>query len=502
MGSEMNQPLSYELLLKQILLYAPGKILPAIISLTFAAIFTRIFSTEAYGLYSLLLGTSVLLTAVLSQWLQQATNRYLPSVDTKESLLISLTTIGLGNLCIVITTFILLVPTLLVTLEIGIIGIESYLAITLFVITGSLFGSLGVVLQAMMKVRHYTVYNILKEVLRLSISIIIVLLIHKEPSSLIWAAGASGIVLIPFMWKLNNMPSPKIFFNIKFLKDEIWSELKKYFAYGLPLTGWFISAVMLNVGDRYIIQFYRGSAEVGIYSASYYLIQSSASLVAVPVLLAAHPFLMRAWKKQDVAQASKWLGIITTKYMKLCGYLTGVVYLFSKEIASILLGNNFYDGYQIMPIVFLGACFWQIGMYTHKPLEFHEKTKIMLYIGIIVSIINIGLNFILIPDYGYIAAAYTTLISYILYCVITSYIGMKYLRWSVNTKEVVTSILLQVLFFSVLNYLKDILHRFIGASLSYSIVVTIIIIGILYSFRTDLSKIANFNISLNRKILK
>ena len=88
--------------------------------------------------------------------------------------------------------------------------------------------------------------------------------------------------------------------------------------------------------------------------------------------------------------------------------------LLGPEVVLFFGGEKYYQSIEIMPAIILG-CF-MMGAYTlYVNVEFYEKKTIIISIMTIISaIFNFTTNYIFIPKYGYIAAAYTTLASYFL----------------------------------------------------------------------------------------
>ena len=71
----------------------------------------------------------------------------------------------------------------------------------------------------------------------------------------------------------------------------------------------------------------------------------------------------------------------------------------------------------LVPI--LGGCFFfGIGQFLMLPLLYERKTKFVAAVAVIGAVVNVALNLYLIPEYGAIAAAYTTLGSYLLTCLL------------------------------------------------------------------------------------
>ena len=99
-------------------------------------------------------------------------------------------------------------------------------------------------------------------------------------------------------------------------------------------------------------------------------------------------------------------------YLGVFSILIVGVLLLTPELMLIMGGNQYYSARFVMPPVIMGCVFqFAYGMYVN--LEIYEKKTIVISIGTIgAAVLNIVLNMIFIPKYGYLAAAYTTLVGY------------------------------------------------------------------------------------------
>lgn len=442
-------------MLKQIITYIPGTVLPLILSVLAAALFTRIFSAEEYGRFSLAISITALATTLSFQWLQQSINRYLPSEksiegrkEIKEIIVGSLFLILVSQLCLSgIILFFLLDSSF----------IHLAIASVLLIISMSLFVPLTVIFQAEMHAKRYTVYNLINASLKFLLGAGIVFFFYRKAGGLVLGYAFSYLILIPILWRSTELPSFLNIFDFQKLKSILFG-VKRFARYGIPMIGWFFASNILSVGDRYLIQFFRGSSEVGIYSANYSLIAGSISLITLPVQLAAHPFLMKAWSNDDRDETRKWLGLMIEWSITLGFILVGCIWLMSRDIAFLFLGPEFREGHKIMPVVVFGIIFWQLGTYAHKPLEFAEKTKLMMYCCLVSAALNIILNIIFLPKLGYVAAAYTTVISYLFYNLLVTIAGLKIVHWKVNIQILARNFILTMFGISVIWFLRQMLE--------------------------------------------
>ena len=186
--------------------------------------------------------------------------------------------------------------------------------------------------------------------------------------------------------------------------------------YNLPLVPHYLSQVLFNQTDKIMIQKLCGLSEAGIYS-----IANQIAWTVRLVLDALHSALMPWAFKRLKAENPEPIGK-RTLHVQCAVCAIGVVFsLFSPEIVYLFGGDKYMTAVYIVPPIASSAIF--VTLYTFFGyIEFYyEKTKIIMTSSIIVAVLNIVLNAIFIPVFGFIAAAYTTLASYIIYSLIHYY---------------------------------------------------------------------------------
>jgi O-antigen/teichoic acid export membrane protein len=427
-------------LLKQVMGFVPGALLPAVVTLGSTVIFTRIFGSEEFGRYTLAVSVATLLTTLAIQWVQQGTGRWLPGahasgegVRLKES--IGAIMIGAcAVLALLCSAAILLLGSRLPPVWRPMLWPGAAL-----VLGAALFEPLLVVFQSEMRARRYSAFKAIDVSLRLALGLALVLFATRAPQSLLWGNALAPLVLFPLLWRDARMP-PLRAVLARF--GSLGPDLRRIAGYGVPLVGWFVASYTLNVSDRYIIQLFRGAGEVGIYSANYSLAAGAGGLMTAPVLLAVHPLLMRAWDAGRPEVAQRWLGVIVEWFIVAGVLVVGVLALFSADVARLLLGPEFREGHLVLPIAMAGAVAWQLGLYAQKPLEFAGRVRTVLAISVVAAASNVAINLVMVPRFGYLAAAYATLASYSLYAVLAALAGRRVLRWAMRWKELAGTLLL------------------------------------------------------------
>jgi O-antigen/teichoic acid export membrane protein len=416
---------------KDTLAYVPAFLVPAAIAVLSAAIFTRLFKPAAYGQYALVVSTVNIVTLLLTSWVQQSTLRYRAHFldkgwqeDFDRNLIVLL-----GALTCTLLLLSLLVGPLLST-SLGSYRRFYWVGIGLGVVS-VWYSSLAVVLQADLLAVRYSQFSVTQAVLRFVLAVVWVSLIARDVIGLLWGTLlAQLILLVPLVRTLglHRVPLRSTDAAVPFGKF-----LRHLGSYGFPMIGWAVGAQLLNLLDRYLLQVFRGSAEVGIYSPNYDLVAAALGLVAAPLLIAAHPLIMKAAGEVDFdeKQLQTLIASYSRFYLLVAFPVAAFLGAFSREVAVVFLGPPFREAHAIIPIILLGLLAWQFSMYGHKGLEIRGRTRTMLCYVLVCVGANGVLNLFAIPRYGYLGAAVTTLFSFLLYPVLVYFGTRKSMAWHI-----------------------------------------------------------------------
>ena len=428
-------------LAKDTIAYIPAKFIPGAITVLSVAIFTRIFDPSNYGRYILVFTTATILIAVFSQWVTQSTLRYRAQYTVKGKLsvfnrnlfrILSLITICISFLVLCFYPFRQIFGTY-----------QQFLVISvLMLISGVWFGNLIVMYQADLRSSMFSIYTVINATIKFVLALALIFLFLKNISCILWGITLGFCIttfLMMFTFRQTNENVESTDTYDKNLPEKFIPFLKQFFVYGFPMTGWFLGAQLLSISDRYLLQIFRNSEEVGIYSSNYNLVASAMSLVSMPLLTAAHPLLMKAGaaitKKKEKIQE-----LITTfsRYFLIIAFpVMTYVLVLSKELTNIFLGAAYREGNAILPIILCGLLAWYFAMFGHKGLEFREKTNIMFIYVMICTVVKIALNLFLIPRYGYMAAAFAAMVCFFLYPILVYYGTKSDIKWNIPWASVV-----------------------------------------------------------------
>ncbi len=211
----------------------------------------------------------------------------------------------------------------------------------------------------------------------------------------------------------------------------------------LPLIPHAIAGWVVNLSDRIFIERFCSLEDLAIYSLGYQL------AMALEVLInsmnqAWLPFFYSNVSKSDQKKEIKksahffFLAVLTIGLL-LC--------LFSQEIIFISGKAEYESSTKIFPLIIFAYILYTIYFLSASTILYAKKTYVFPIITISAGLINIGLNILFIPRMGYIAAAYSTIISYFFMAVLSYLISLKYFKIPYQFLKIGVALLIAILLY-------------------------------------------------------
>ena len=169
----------------------------------------------------------------------------------------------------------------------------------------------------------------------------------------------------------------------------------------------------MTYSDRVIIGQLTNMSDVGIYSLAY-TVGMLLLVLHSAMSLSWEPIFMKRMNDGDLNAINS----ISFLYAKTVFYFGLFLILFSKPIISILAPSKYHSALDIVPIVVISYIVLFLYEQYSRFLRYYRKTYFNAIFTLIAAAVNIGLNYWLIPIYGYKVAAYTTLVSFVLLCIL------------------------------------------------------------------------------------
>jgi O-antigen/teichoic acid export membrane protein len=220
--------------------------------------------------------------------------------------------------------------------------------------------------------------------------------------------------------------------------------------------------------DRIAIKDLLGIDELGIYGVAYRF-AAVAFLVMVGFQQALSPLIFKYYtEKKTPSDISKIFNI----FIIFALFVTAGSILFSKELVVLFVTKAYYSTESLIAILVMAFLF--SNMFIFAPgIIIAKKTKLHAMINISAAIMNIILNYTLIPVFGLSGAAYATLISAASAFSLHIIFSYRYYPIPYHTKPILLSLLITLISgYGVLKMFDDI--EFV------SIIVKIIVLFLIF----------------------
>jgi O-antigen/teichoic acid export membrane protein len=212
--------------------------------------------------------------------------------------------------------------------------------------------------------------------------------------------------------------------------------MKQFLGYGFVLIFTSISANILTSSDRYLVQAFRGSREVGLYSVVYTLAIDAFTMILTALQLGAAPVIMQTYERDGEQATSELLSSITRYLLILLIPSTVGLYLLRERVIHVLTSAKYLPSATAVLPLALGIFFYNLAWIPTYAFYVKKRTKMTLVPIVTSALLNIGLNLFLIPKYGFVGAAWSTMIAYLVYLVIMTVMSERFMHWAFPARGV------------------------------------------------------------------
>ncbi len=445
-------------LFKHSAIYSFGNISGRIISFLLLPVYTRLLTTQEYGILAIITVFRSILQILVNLGSKSSVVKIFFEVDHKQERKEVIST-GFYSLLIISFSSILLLWFFREKLAFFFIDNPKFTYLFSFALLASFFYIIKTiplsVFRAQEKTVEYTIFAFLTLILGLLFNIVFVIVFRENIRGILKSAFLSEIIVF-------------LLILIPFSKNLVLKFKKKYLTqmltFGLPIVPSGLALWILTLLDRYFLKVFTSMDIVGIYSIGYKIASIMSMLVIVPFTMAWSPLMLKWYKEKN----AKELYANVYKYFSVAGFfLALIISLYSKEIIQIMTTPAYYTAYRIVPFIVLSHLFHGFYMIFAAGCTFARKTFYFPIATGVAALMNTVLNILLIPYYQMMGAAVATVISYLTMTVLMYIFSERYYHIPFNfintikigfvatmlsllglfiTENIVISILLKLLF--------------------------------------------------------
>lgn len=397
--------------------YTVGNILVKGINFLTIPLFSRLLSTEEFGVYNVFLSYDAILFVVigfaLHSSIRSANITFRGKIDEYTS---SITLVYLLNALILIAAVLLFGGFLsrLLSFE------RAILLLLILFSTGTAILTLyNERISLDYSYKQYLVVTLINSVGNVVLSLVLILTAFRSRRDLgrIVGSAVTAVGLMIFLLsRLYHKARPHCC-------REYW---RFGLRYSLPIVPHGISQVLLAQFDRIMIRDMVGDSAAGIYSLA-----GNLKLI-LTVITASVSTTWTTWFYGEMDKAGPT--VIRKRAVQLCGLFTiltvGVMALAPELI--LLLGGVQYDAgkYVAIPMALDGFILFLYNIIVVG--EYYTQKTVYIMLGTMTAaVLNLTLNYLFILRYGFIAAAYTTLFAYVCYLILHLIISRRAMGFSI-----------------------------------------------------------------------
>ena len=431
-------------------------------------------SVEDYGLYSLINTIINFSLIIIGLGIHRFNFKEIPGkkIKDKYEILKSTLIIQLAVGCLISIIFIFLLPFFLGELYSNII----YILIPLILISSidqEIIRFLGLIKLISLKV----IYSFVQKKLWLIPIMILYFYQNISLSTIYFSKLLSSLVALFFCFITLNKKALK--------KAEVNPiTMKKSFTFGINIILIDLGMYLLEMGDRFILEIFSSTQMLGYYSFAYKWVRIVYSLGTVFMYIM-QPYIAEAYNKEKVDNRFK----AVTRYINMSLKYTFVILIsgliyFSvnySELVSFLAKAEYLKSFNIMLILSLFPIFMSVSYFFQNILVLQSRNKAITKFYLHASLINLVINFLLVPLYNGIGAAIATVLAYF-YLLIRLISRTKYfnrlIKFRMLDSKKIGKLLLVFLFINIVGF--NIPFNIIFKSFIY------LFIFIIYSFYIEL----------------
>lgn len=387
-----------------------GKVFEYIVRFAFGILIARVIGVEQYGLYILGITVAAIATNIAMLGLQVGMVRFLPSAIREND---KPATRGILQICVgfpalfslVLATGLFLLASSIANLVFHDPRLIPILRIVCLLIPLDVLASMAYVITISFKQPKYSVIanNIIAPLSKLLLAAGFIAIGFSTKGVLVSQVIASAAAMVVLAYYVNAL------FSLKGFLGTAKRNTRKILRYSFPAyMGWIINTISSTLSTM-VLGLIGLTSGVGVFAAAsrFSLIGSmfyiSIGNISTPIIADLHNRGEASQMKAYYQTTTRWLVIFNLPV-----FLTSV--LFAKPLLSIF-GDDFTAGAISMMILAIGTLAYTCTGVGSNLLDMTDHPKVNMVNSMVMVFIVIGLNLLLIPEWGLNGAAAATALS-------------------------------------------------------------------------------------------
>ena len=247
-------------------------------------------------------------------------------------------------------------------------------------------------------------FSLFKLILNIAANIVFVVVFELGAKGMLYGSLLSGsvvcMIITVYCFYLNGI---RIDFRL----------LLSMTKFGIPFVPSILCAFLIHNADRYLLQNYMSLSVVGIYGLGYKL-----PFMLNTVIIGSFGLIWNSAVIYDISKnkdAAYQYARITTYFVTIFVVAQYFLFVTAPIVVKLLMAPDYHDAYRVTQVVSIGMCFYCLHSFFTTGAFIKDKTWFLPFSYFTSALINVLLNWWLIPKYGYLAAAWNSVITYFVF---------------------------------------------------------------------------------------
>lgn len=419
----------YKKLMGNTIIFAIGNMGSRIINILLVPLYTFYLSTDEYGSIDLITVTVSMLLPVFSLSIYNGVLRFTmdKGFDNEEVITNGLVITVVGSVVAAVILFPLLYQ---------IDSFKEYIGSFYILLILNLFQSLfAQFTRAIGKIKEYSINGILTTFVTASLSVLFLAEFHMGVRGYLLASIIGIALSNTYLFITTNFH--RYFFTNK-IKISTMVHMIKYSA---PLIPNSLSLWVTNSLNRYFILYFIGASGNGLFAVA----NKIPNIISVMYLVFSQALQLSVIEVYEKGSQTRIFGSVFDKFASLMLIGTSGILIFLRFVFGFLVSPDFYAAWNYVPFLLLAALFSSFSGFLGTIYIGAKNTNGVFRTSIIGAIINILLNFLLVPILGINGAGISSMVSYLVIWILRIMDTNKLANFHFKVKRVVPSLFIIML---------------------------------------------------------
>jgi O-antigen/teichoic acid export membrane protein len=427
-------------------IYGMGSALNAIGSFLLIPLYTNILTTEEYGILELLNRTGEILLLFIMLGVRQAFIRfYFDHEDDQWRKKVLATTL---LFLLTTSTIAILIFNPLKEMVADLLFDDPLIgALFLYVILWIPFDlvvNVGLAhLQIQLKSIKYVVINFFKFFFYLGSNVLLVYYYRMGIEGILitnlWIAAVLGLSFLAYYAKWTHF---KV--SLQLLKDML--------KFGLPYLPTAFFGYIIHNGDRYFLTIYSNLDELGIYALGFKIGMFGLAFIVEPFGRVWTPFLFENYNKKD---GPELISKVFTIYTVIVVTVALGISVSAPTIIPLISDKAFYASFKIIPVICLGAVFYDLAIMADAGILIKKKTKYKPLIFGSAAIVAIISNLIFVPLLESLGAAIAMVFTFLSLFIVNFSISNRFYKIDLEYRKMIVIIVGAIIVYLISKFILD-----------------------------------------------